>query len=88
MSDPPTANYTIRFDLYELAELQTKAKVAVEISCGTFSQEGKVLSVEVLYRHQFLHDRMVLPRSTNPLMTLHWPYLKTKIKSLTSFSTL
>ena len=48
MAEPSTDKYTLRFDLLEATELQTKSDVSIEISIGTNSKDSKKAKVEVL----------------------------------------
>ena len=47
-AEPPTTNYTLRFDLLEGAELQTTSDVSVEVTVGLFKKESKKVKVEVI----------------------------------------
>ena len=58
--DPAAGNYTLRFDLFEAAELRTKAKLAIEVSIGAWRVESKKVSVEVCYFILFLFYFYVL----------------------------
>ena len=53
-AEPPVSNYTLRFDLYEAAEIKSKAKLSIEVAIGSSRYDSKKVSIEVTRYQNFV----------------------------------
>ncbi len=82
--DPAVANYVIRFDLYEAAEIKSKAKLAIELAVGSSRYESKKISIEVTRygKMELRNIRMVMQCFIRVWMILWYRCQRKKIKFL------